>query len=168
MENNAVYTKMIKMFDFIDSYIISSTKIQEPLNLLKQIKGGERGISEFEKDNETRPYYSFKKSMDTVFDYFKYIYENKRTNEQKYEDSVENLDKKCDCSKYKCKKEDIENESESEESGNESESEELGNESESEEETEESKKNEQEKNPTDKITEKKNGHLLLKKNGIIE
>jgi hypothetical protein len=55
--------------------------------------------------NDVSPYNIFSSSLNNIYDYFNVIFVNKEENKQKYQASVENLDKSCDCSKYKCKKE---------------------------------------------------------------
>jgi hypothetical protein len=168
MEKN-VYTNTTKMLDFIESNIVSNSFINIPKTPTEwssyRLNGG-NGEQEPIYENETRPYYSFKKTMDTVFGYFNVIYENKQMNEQKYTNSVNDLDKTCDCSKYKCKKEDLDSESESDNEREHSDSE-SDNESESD---DESKKDASKKMKTTELNEpntNKEG-LLLKKNGIIE
>jgi hypothetical protein len=84
------------MFDYIETNI----------NAEKIKKGG---------TNDTQPYGSFRSGLNTIYDYFSVIFTNKKTTDEKYKLSVDNLDKSCDCSKYKCKKEDnIEDEHENE------------------------------------------------------
>jgi len=60
--------------------------------------------------NETEPYKTYKLTLDAIYDYFSVIFVNNNTNNEKYKTSVDNLDKPCDCSKYKCKKEESEGE----------------------------------------------------------
>jgi hypothetical protein len=84
------------MFNYIETNI-STEKIK---------KGG---------TNDTQPYGSFRSGLNTMYDYFSVIFTNKKTTDEKYKLSVDNLDKSCDCSKYKCKKENnIEDEDEDE------------------------------------------------------
>ena len=52
----------------------------------------------------TEPYKSYKHLMDNVFQYFNFVQAEKEANEEKYTESISDLDKKCeDCEKYKCK-----------------------------------------------------------------
>ena len=52
----------------------------------------------------TEPYKSYKHLMDNVFQYFNFVQAEKEANEEKYAESISDLDKKCeDCEKYKCK-----------------------------------------------------------------
>jgi len=75
------------MFDYIESNI----------NNEKVIYGG---------TNDTQPYRSFRSGLNAIYDYFSVIFTNSKANDEKYQASVNNLDKSCDCSKFKCKKED--------------------------------------------------------------
>jgi uncharacterized protein YneR len=72
-----------KMFNYIESNIKNE----------KVITGG---------TNDTQPYGYFRSGLNTIYDYFSVIFTNKKTNDEKYKSSVDNLDKSCDCSKYKC------------------------------------------------------------------
>lgn len=76
-----------EMFNYIESNI----------NNEHVIKGG---------TNDTEPYNTFRSGLNRIYDYFSVIFTNKKTNDEKYKASVDNLDKSCDCSKYKCKNED--------------------------------------------------------------
>jgi outer membrane biosynthesis protein TonB len=52
----------------------------------------------------TEPYKSYKHLMDNVFQYFNFVQAEKEANEEKYAESISDLEKKCeDCEKYKCK-----------------------------------------------------------------
>jgi len=52
----------------------------------------------------TEPYKSYKHLMDNVFQYFNFVQAEKEANEEKYAESISDLDKKCEhCEKYKCK-----------------------------------------------------------------
>lgn len=53
--------------------------------------------------NDTQPYNIFKSSLNSIYDYFSVIFVSNKENIEKYQASVDNLDKPCDCSKYKCK-----------------------------------------------------------------
>jgi hypothetical protein len=75
-----------EMFNYIESNINSE----------KVIKGGA---------NDTQPYNTFRSGLNRIYDYFSVIFINNKANDEKYKISVDNLDKSCDCSKYKCKKE---------------------------------------------------------------
>jgi hypothetical protein len=76
-----------EMFNYIESNIHNDSII----------KGGA---------NDTEPYHTFRSGLNRIYDYFSVIFTNKKTNDEKYNVSVDNLDKSCDCSKFKCKKED--------------------------------------------------------------
>jgi len=73
------------MFDHIETNMSDKSKV---------IKGG---------SNDTEPYNTFKSGLNRIYEYFSVIFVNNKTNNEKYQESVENLDKPCDCSKYKCK-----------------------------------------------------------------
>lgn len=51
----------------------------------------------------TEPYNSYKHMMDNLFRYFNIVQAEKEANEEKYATSISDLDKQCDCEKYKCK-----------------------------------------------------------------
>lgn len=82
----------------LDKVNIMFNYIESNINNEKVIKGG---------TNDTQPYRSFRSGLNTIYDYFSVIFTNKKTNDEKYKASVDNLDKSCDCSKYKCKNENI-------------------------------------------------------------
>jgi hypothetical protein len=69
-------------------------QIEEKMNAKTTIKGG---------TNESEPYKTYKKTLNSIFDYYKTIFYAKTENEMKYKESVEELEKTCDCSKYQCK-----------------------------------------------------------------
>lgn len=75
-----------EMFNYIESNIHNDTII----------KGGA---------NDTEPYNTFRSGLNRIYDYFSVIFTNNNSNSEKYQASVNNLDKSCDCSKFKCKKE---------------------------------------------------------------
>lgn len=60
------------------------------------------------KGGTTQPYKSYKRIMDNIFQYFNIIQLDKDANEEKYAESVADLEKECDCEKYKCKGEPLE------------------------------------------------------------
>jgi hypothetical protein len=68
-------------------------------NIESKISGG---------TNDTQPYNTFKSSLNSIYDYFSVIFVSNKENNEKYQASVDNLDKPCDCSKYKCKEGDSE------------------------------------------------------------
>ena len=68
-------------------------QIEEKMNPKTSKKGG---------TNETEPYKTYKKTLNSIFDYYKIIFDAKTENEMKYKESVEELEKPCDCSKYQC------------------------------------------------------------------
>jgi hypothetical protein len=75
----------------------SVENINEMFNIIEsKIKGGA---------NDTEPYNTFRSTLNSIYDYFSVIFVNNKANNDKYQSSVNNLDKTCDCSKYKCKEE---------------------------------------------------------------
>lgn len=88
-----------EMFNYIDNNID-----KEPV-----IRGG---------SNDTQPYGTFKSGLNVIYDYFSVIFTTNKKNNEKYQTSIDDLDKKCDCSKYKCKKEDYDNDTEVEDEEN--------------------------------------------------
>ena len=87
--NRKTYDTINNVFDkiihFLDERTIPSMQIK---------KGG----------GMTEPYKSYKHLMDNVFQYFNFVQAEKEANEEKYAESISDLDKKCDdCEKYKCK-----------------------------------------------------------------
>jgi hypothetical protein len=94
------------MFDHIETNMSDKSKV---------IKGG---------SNDTEPYNTFRSGLNRIYDYFSVIFVNNKTNNEKYQESVENLDKPCDCSKYKCKNDENEVDEEEEEEEEEEEDEE--------------------------------------------
>ena len=79
-------SELHKMFDYIESNIQKDSIM----------KGG---------GNDTEPYNTFRSGLNHIYDYFSVIFTNNNSNNEKYQASVNNLDKSCDCSKFKCKKE---------------------------------------------------------------
>jgi multimeric flavodoxin WrbA len=65
---------------------------------------------------DTEPYNTFRSSLNKIYDYFSVIFVNEKINNEKYKSSIDNLDKPCDCSKYKCKQQESEEDSNIEES----------------------------------------------------
>jgi hypothetical protein len=53
--------------------------------------------------NDTEPYNTFRSGLNSIYDYFSVIFVSNKENNENYQASVDNLDKSCDCSKYKCK-----------------------------------------------------------------
>jgi hypothetical protein len=51
---------------------------------------------------DTEPYNTFARLSEKMFSYFKFIYDNREQNKDKYHSSIDDLDKPCDCEKYKC------------------------------------------------------------------
>ena len=96
-----------EMFDHIETNMSDKSKV---------IKGG---------SNDTEPYNTFKSGLNRIYEYFSVIFVNNKTNNEKYQESVENLDKPCDCSKYKCKNDENEVDEEEEEEEEEEEQEEA-------------------------------------------
>jgi hypothetical protein len=80
-----------------------SQKLQEINSMFNTIDSKLKGVS-----NDTEPYNTFRSSLNKIYDYFSVIFVNNKTNNEKYKESVDNLDKPCDCSKYKCKEIDTE------------------------------------------------------------
>jgi len=91
--------KVNEMFNYIDNNINKETIM----------KGG---------SNDTQPYSSFRSGLNSIYDYFSVIFTTNKKNNEKYQTSIDDLDKTCDCSKYKCKKEDYENYTEVEDEEN--------------------------------------------------
>jgi hypothetical protein len=60
--------------------------------------------------NDTEPYNTFRSGLNVIYDYFSVIFVSNKANNEKYQASVDNLDKSCDCSKYKCKEGNIQEE----------------------------------------------------------
>jgi hypothetical protein len=52
----------------------------------------------------TEPYKHFEDSMNEIYDYVKDVFETNEKNKKDYSDSVKNMDKDCDCEKYKVDK----------------------------------------------------------------
>jgi len=75
-----------EMFNYIESNINNDSIM----------KGG---------SNDTEPYNTFRSGLNSIYEYFSVIFVNNNSNNEKYQSSVNNLDKSCDCSKFKCKKE---------------------------------------------------------------
>ena len=82
------YKEVEKFLDYID------VNISLP-RYKKQVGGG--------NTENTEPYGIFASISDKMFEYFKYIHGNNEKNVKQYEESVEDLEKICDCEKYKCK-----------------------------------------------------------------
>ena len=81
------YKEVERFIDYVD------INLSLP-NYKKQLGGGNDTISQ--------PYRTFESLSDKMFEYFKYIYDNKEKNSKQYEESVNDLEKICDCEKYKC------------------------------------------------------------------
>jgi hypothetical protein len=120
------------MFDHIETNMSDKSKV---------IKGG---------SNDTEPYNTFRSGLNRIYDYFSVIFVNNKTNNEKYQESVENLDKPCDCSKYKCKNDENDENDDNDDNEVEEEDEEDvdadKNENEQEEEEEEEDENNEKKN----------------------
>ena len=121
-----------EMFDHIETNMSDKSKV---------IKGG---------SNDTEPYNTFRSGLNRIYDYFSVIFVNNKTNNEKYQESVENLDKPCDCSKYKCKNDENDENDDNDDNEVEEEDEEDvdadKNENEQEEEEEEEDENNEKKN----------------------
>lgn len=78
--------EVYEMFDYIESN----------MNNNSIMKGG--------GSSDTEPYNTFRYGLNSIYDYFSVIFVNKNENNEKYQMSVNNLDKSCDCSKFVCKK----------------------------------------------------------------
>jgi hypothetical protein len=64
-------------------------------NIESKITGG--------TNNDTQPYNTFRSSLNNIYNYFSVIFVTNNKNKEKYKFAVDNLEKPCDCSKYKCK-----------------------------------------------------------------
>lgn len=74
-------------------------KVNNMFNVIESSIKNEKRVS------DTEPYGSFKSGLNAVYDYFKVIFVSNKSNNERYESSLSNLDKQCDCSQYKCKNE---------------------------------------------------------------
>lgn len=88
--NPTTYHHINRVFDKIITFL---DKRREPMYLKK---GGTAG-------SLTEPYKSYKRVMDNVFQYFNIVQLEKDANAEKYAESIADLEKECDCEKYKCK-----------------------------------------------------------------
>ena len=82
------YGSIYTMFEYINTHILSDNKLK---------KGGD--------PNDTEPYNTFHTVLDNAYDYLNFVFKNRDENRQEYENSIANLNEKCDCSQYKCKPE---------------------------------------------------------------
>ena len=81
------YGSIYTMFEYINTHILSDNK-------LKKMIGGD--------PNDTEPYNTFHTVLDNAYDYLNYVFKNRDEHRQEYENSIANLNEKCDCSQYKC------------------------------------------------------------------
>jgi hypothetical protein len=91
------YKEVEKFLDYID------VNISLP-RYKKQVGGG--------NTEYTQPYSTFVSFSDKMFEYFKFIHGNNEKNVKLYEESVYDLENICDCEKYKCKHERMEEQEE--------------------------------------------------------
>lgn len=54
---------------------------------------------------KTEPYGSYDRALNGIYDYYKVIFNKKTEEEAKYERSLEEMSKRCDCKNYVCKDE---------------------------------------------------------------
>jgi hypothetical protein len=86
------------MFGYITNNILSDKKSKKSK---KKIIGG------YGNEDDTEPYHTFHKTLDNVYGYLQFVYKNCKINRNNYETSLANLDEKCNCEDYKCKKDSI-------------------------------------------------------------
>ena len=89
--NRVKYNNINNVFDEIISFL---DKRKEPYKHVSSVKKG---------GSFSEPYKSYKNVMDNVFRYFNIVQLEKESNQEKYAESVSDLEKECDCEKYKCK-----------------------------------------------------------------
>ena len=89
--NRVKYNNINNVFDEIISFL---DKRKEPSKHVSSVKKG---------GSFSEPYKSYKNVMDNVFRYFNIVQLEKESNQEKYAESVSDLEKECDCEKYKCK-----------------------------------------------------------------
>ena len=89
--NRVKYNNINIVFDEIISFL---DKRKEPTKHVSSVKKG---------GSFSEPYNSYKKVMDNVFRYFNIVQLEKESNQEKYAESASDLEKECDCEKYKCK-----------------------------------------------------------------
>jgi len=56
------------------------------------------------REQTTEPYRHFEDTLNEMYDYVKDVFETNEKNKKEYRDSVKNMDKDCDCDKYKADK----------------------------------------------------------------
>lgn len=89
--NRVKYNNINNVFDEIISFL---DKRKEPTKHVSSVKKG---------GSFSEPYKTYKNVMDNVFRYFNIVQLEKESNQEKYAESVADLEKECDCEKYKCK-----------------------------------------------------------------
>jgi hypothetical protein len=127
-------------------------------NIESKISGG---------SNDTQPYNTFKTSLNRIYDYFSVIFVSNKENNEKYQTSVDNLDKPCDCSKYKCKEGNSEENDEIDNDDDYDEENDQENDQENDEENDQETQKTQEFEEPEETEEKKESKLLLKTSKIL-
>jgi hypothetical protein len=83
------YASIYNMFDYIEQKINKETGKRKK----KQTVGGDSEGDSGNHDRETEPFYSFKTSINNVYDYFSVIFKDSNAKEAKFKKSVLELDK---------------------------------------------------------------------------